>query len=233
MPLLIRTPEEILRATRKDLYFIRDMGMDAGWNAKGVKMILHWIRKNLPETPIERIGPSEYSGYIVGGCFDTWVDFSPEGLQAFMERWETPDGKSIDERFQCFLYPFNEWREKHGSFVPTRDKPKGIGTTVWWYTPQGFVHHQLSPAEARKHDGFHPALPNDIWFHVPDLWPELAGLDTQKLTSGSIIRYGAKKPWRVTYREPLLTEGAVTPSVGEIREWFGLAGDVEVREDDV
>ena len=55
MPLLIRTPEEILRATRKDLYFIRDMGMDAGWNAKGVKMILHWIRKNLPETPIERI----------------------------------------------------------------------------------------------------------------------------------------------------------------------------------
>lgn len=57
------TPEQILRATRKDLCFIRSLEVRKH-ESKGMKAILAWIRTNLPGTRVEPIGPSLTSGSI-------------------------------------------------------------------------------------------------------------------------------------------------------------------------
>ena len=233
MPLLVRTPEQILRAERKDLYIIRSLEKQER-EAPGLTMIQKWIGKNVPGTGMELLGPSEYSSILVGGIGrDVRVDFNPETLKKFCERWEDANGKSVDKRFQCLVYPFYKWLQERARFVPRRDKPKRIARTVWWYTPHGFVYHQLPQRESKRLP-FHPARAQDVWFHVPDLWPDLAACDPGTLTYGSIVRPGDGDSWRVAYTKPFTfgDEAFRTPTPKEIRDWFGLPSNVAVREEE-
>ncbi len=232
MPMLVRSPEQIFRAEKKDIYLIRSLEERYESNAPGLVMIRKWIEDNLPETRTELLAPSEYSGVILGGIGrELRVDFSPEGLQRFCERWEKND-KSVDDRFQCYLWPYDRWYQKHGRFAPTREKPQGIGLTVWWYTPLGFIHHQL-PASQAGDLQLHPARPDDLWFHVPDLWPELAALDPETMTSGS-IGHDSASDWYAIYRPPFGLRdddpARCAPTPDEIRHWFGLPDSVEIVE---
>ncbi len=229
MPMLIRTPEQILREERKDLYVIHST---EGEKRPGLAMIREWIRENLPGTRTELLGPSEYSGIAVGGIGDKLrVDFTLEGLKQFCVRWEDEQGGSIDKRFQCYLYPYDSWYQEHGRFIPTADCPQGIGATVWWYTSKGFIYHQLSEEEAKRYDGRHPANERDIWFHVADLWPELAVSSCEEMTYGRIGRPGGK--WHVVYVPPApFAESPLIPTVAQIREWFQLPDDVEIMQGD-
>jgi hypothetical protein len=233
MPMLIRTPEDIFRAEKKDIYCIQPV---SEWDANtaagkaGVEMIHQWIKDNLPGTKTEVMAPSEHSGWIMGGPTSLRVDFSEEGLKEFMRQWEDENGKSLDPRFQCYQMPYDAWWEKHGRFVPTRDKPNGIGLTVWLHTPLGFIHHQLDAEDAKLNDS-HPSSYLDIWAHAKELWPELAEWDVDMVTHGKIIPR-EESDWLVVFMLPISFKQCFPePSAQEIRDWFNLPEDAEVVED--
>lgn len=145
---------------------------------------------------MELLAPSEYSGILEGGINGTtWVDFSPQGLKRFCHTWENDDGGSTDPRFQCYVMPYADWFEGHGRFVPTRDKPLTPGVAVWWYTPEGFIHHTLSEQErlALQDISHHPANERDIWAHLISLWPDMTQYSPRQLTYGGV---GASARWR-------------------------------------
>jgi hypothetical protein len=259
MPVLLRTPEDIFRAEKKDLYVIHDekewagfeslekvikgkVSLPAGdWDKSGLDFIKKWIEDKLPGTWMETIGPSEHSGFLAGGPTGLRVDFTAEGLERFVAQWEDGSGKSLDPRFQCYIYPYERWYRRHGRFVPTRARPVGLGKTVWWYTPEGFIHHQLSSEDElalgmeKQSFGVHPANPLDVWMRAVESWPkEFGGLDRGKLTYGYIFWDRLEDSWggsQVTpWGEP--EDALCIPSLEQIRDWFNLPPDMLVREAD-
>lgn len=229
MPMLVRTPEEILQTEKKDLYILRSSEPEQR-NAPGLVMVQAWINQHLPGTHVELIGPSSYSGMIIGGIGrDVWVNFSPEGLAAFCARWEKND-QSVDPRFQCFIYPYAQWYQDHGRFVPTRDKPSRIGITQWWYTPLGFIHHTLSEADSQGVE-HHPTDAYDMLRSAKSIWPELQGIDPSAMTHGSIYFSDRDNKWIATYERAITRYNPHSlPTEGNIRDWFGLTPETEVMD---
>ena len=184
MPLLIRTPEEILRAEKKDLYFIR-------FNQKNFEKaqneLMRWLDKHIPASSYEKMAPSEHSGYISGYFGDLRIDFTEADLRTFCEQWETSEGKSLDKRFQCFIKPYKDWFDGISEYAPVRTKPCGTGLFVWWDTPSGFIYHQINQDIAREQGpefNNHPLSPKDLWFQAVQLWPELSTLNAGELFYG-------------------------------------------------
>lgn len=225
----IRTTEQVLRATRKDLFYI-DFPRPKKGTPAGFRMMRKWIKENIPGTETEIIGTSEYSEPFADKLLLRMrVDFDVDGHKAFCNRWETKDGFSIDKRFQCYHYPYEDWFKVKGHFVPTKAQPRRAAPTVWWYTPEGFIHHQ-SRGDARR-PGFHPGSQHDIWFHVPRLWAELAALDTEKLTHGYVM--GHPGDWSVYFTPPANPDPAFPqPSKEMIRRWFRLPRNSTVEVDE-
>ena len=87
MPTLVRTPEDIFCAEKKDIYAIHNMEEGGARDAPGLAIVALWIKDNLPGTKTELLAPSEYSGFISGGIDGSFrVDFTPDGLQKFCDR---------------------------------------------------------------------------------------------------------------------------------------------------
>ena len=229
MPMLVRTPEAILREQKKDLYILRSNEAQRR-NAPGLLMVQNWIKLHLPGTHMELLGPSEHSGMIIGGIGrDIWVDFSADGLATFCTRWEN-DNQSIDPRFQCFVYPYAKWYQERGRFVPTGDKPTRLGVTRWWYTPLGFIHHQLS-VEDSQGAHVHPASEFDILHAAQAIWPMLNGIDPEDMTHGSIqITNNPTKQCATYVPATALRNPHWIPSEVDIRDWFGLPPEFELRD---
>lgn len=126
MPMLVRTPQEIMRETKRDLYLIeflfpgkfysfykaasdsaesepedQETEQATHDNPPGRQEIIEWIESELPGTRWEPLAPSERSGIICGGIEGRiCVHFDDAGLAKFCARWEHNDF-SIDPRFQC------------------------------------------------------------------------------------------------------------------------------------
>jgi hypothetical protein len=253
---LLRTPEDIFRAEKKDLYVIHDEKEWASFKSaeekeerlpagdgdrSGLDLIKKWIEDNLPGTWMETIAPSEHSGFLSGGPTGLRVDFTAEGLERFVAQWEDGSGKSLDPRIQCYIYPYEWWYRRHGRFVPTRAKPVGLGKTVWWYTPEGFIHHQLSREDElalekeKQSSRGHPADPLDIWMHAVEAWPrEFGHLDRNTLTYGYIFRDSLKDAWAASQVKPWgePEDALCIPSLEQIRDWFNLPPGLPVYEAD-
>lgn len=234
MPMLVRTPEDIFRAEKKDIYAIHNLEGESRHDS-GMVEIAKWLKDNLPDTPTELLAPSENSGIICGGINGTLrVDFTPAGLKTFCDRWERNDA-SVDPRFQCYIYPYQKWFQEHGQFVPTVDKPKELGLAVWWHTPMGFIHHQITLQEAdAKGLAQHPGKPQDLWMHVADLWPEVATLKRDELTFGSVGRDVRTGKWYALYTPPFTWSGLPKfkpPTHAQIRDWFCMPAQSRVMED--
>ena len=240
--MLVRTPEEIFRSEKKDLIVISSQEgseEDRIWGRsiepEGLRMIRDWIRNTMPDVKQELLGPSEYSGFISGGIGnEVRVDFSLEQMKIFCDRWEVND-KSIDPRFQCYILPYQVWLEEHGRFIPTKNQPDTVGVNVWWYTPQGFIHHQLDKSEVDAHEwNSHPANKHDIWANAISIWPELAELNIDCLTYGNTYKHPEDLAWTVIYVGPSPWVGNVPlyqPTDGQIRNWFRLPENAYVVED--
>lgn len=230
MPQLIRTPEQIFREEGKDIYLIRFRNRK-GLNSPVGKEIQKWLHTNLPQVRIELLAPSEDSGCISGYFGDLRVDFSEADLTTFCARWETPEGKSVDRRFQCYLMPYQTWFEKHGHFVPTNERPTGLGLTLWWDTPIGIIHHQVSMEEAvTRNLRSHPGKPADLWMHAIRLWPELASVDATVQTYGWVEPTEPDEGGNV--RWILLIDnfpGYPKDRKEVLREWFGLPEETLIR----
>lgn len=118
MPYLIRAPEEILRATGQDIHFIRFRdGLAAhneGREPSGKAELCAWLARHQPHVVLELIGPSEFSGWILGGIGGDWyvANWTTADITAFSVEWEDVGGKSCDERFQCYCYPYAEYQRR-------------------------------------------------------------------------------------------------------------------------
>jgi hypothetical protein len=231
MPQIIRTPEQIFREEAKDIYFLRFHG-DKGRNSPAWQEMQDWLKENVPQSRVEMLAPSEHSGWVSGYFGDLRVDFSEADLAIFCARWETPKGKSLDKRFQCYQSLYQSWFKKYGSFVPTNEAPGRLGLTVWWDTPMGLIYHQIGMEDANARDLFcHPADPQDIWIHAIQLWPALAGIDSGELISGRIqpIASGSQE-WCVIYNDDPFTPISDARK-SEILEWFGLPKGTRIENE--
>lgn len=226
MPQIIRTPEQIFREEAKDIYLIR-IKDGKGQKSSAWREIQKWLKTNLPNTKVEMLAASSYDGW--DGYFgDLRVDFSEADLAIFCARWETTDGtgKCIDDRFQCYLYPYQMWYDKHACFIPTNKPPLGPGLTVWWHTPIGIIYHQFSLEEAEERQlTLHPSQPEDIWMHAVRLWPELASIDTNTLTSGGIQHMSAENKQWWLYNSHFDSVPFPHELRSEMLKWFHLEED--------
>lgn len=222
MPRLIRTPEEIFRAEGKDIYVIRFKNGKTGLTAR--KEMIQWLHAALPQTPHEDLAPSEYSGFRSGYGGDLRVDFTEPSLETFSARWETPDGDSIDPRFQCYLMLHGAWHDRIAGYPMTLERPTTPGLAKWWDTPRGIVHHQISAGQARADNlTRHPCGHRDLWYNAVSAVPAFASLDPDELIYGEILE-DADGTWRVLYCESYRNK-FTDERRKEILEWFGLPPD--------
>ena len=229
MPQIIRTPEDVFREEGKDIYVVSFKDEDGAAAKQAERDLIAWLKANLPGTPVETLGFSEKSGWISGGVMGLRIDFSEEGLKRFCDRWENANGESLDKRFQCFLLQYKTWLEKSRRYMPTRDQPEGPALTLWVDTPLGFIYHQLSAKDTKKLKGkMHPASWRDLFWHAQKLWPELEGVDTDKLTHGNICQEEENETWVVWYSDDAFRPFAKSRKV-DLRRFFCLPPKTPVR----
>jgi len=128
----VRHPEEILRETKRDLYFVEFLFKGKIWsffrehdklspigevedknNPPGRQEVLDWLAENLPGTQWEILGPRERSGLLAGGIYGRIaIHFDPDGLKKFCDRWEV-NNKSVDPRFQLGVLPYADFAAKY------------------------------------------------------------------------------------------------------------------------
>lgn len=227
MPMLIRSPEDIFRAEGKDIYVLHFLQDDPDEADRTRSEMTDWFGQHLPTSRTEWMAPSEHSGYIVGGPVGLRVDFTDADLAAFCAQWETPAGKSLDPRFQCYLMPYERWHAKYGHFVPSLDKPTHRGPALWIDTPLGVLTHVVADdpeSEVTRHPGHYL----DLWMHAVKLWPKLATLDADDLVHGWVYRTKDEAAvWMVVYsdsfRAPLQPERQA-----EILAWLGFPADAQM-----
>ena len=115
--MLVRTPEQVLRETRCNLYFIQfsqspfEMGKIE--DIPGRKELRAWFAKECPEIELENLGPPEGSGWISGGIGILMrVGFDKASLAKFCAVWENADGSSKDPRWQCHIYGYRDYLKR-------------------------------------------------------------------------------------------------------------------------
>ncbi len=126
MPQLVRTPEDVLRATKQDLCYIQFTDEDAFDLPKdtipGRKELLAWFERELPHVELEDLGPLEEGEciFLEGAPLGVFVRvaFDEASLAKYVETWENEDGSSKDPRWQCFIYTYQYYLEhKHDEYV--------------------------------------------------------------------------------------------------------------------
>lgn len=231
MPLLIRTPEQIFREEEKDIYFIRffDINEDHKHHQKnGTKSsanddIRQWMKVHLPQVRIERMAPSEESGWVEGYFGDIRIDFSSKDLDISCAHWENEDGKSKDPRLQCMVMYYQSWLAQNEMQTPTREHPVKLSNTIWWNTPIGFIYSQCETNVLAIN-------PRNMWMKVKKIWPELAPLDPFYLTHGYIFEL-LEGGWIANFSDHPLAK--FSPSrQSALREWFHLPEEIEIYRDD-
>jgi hypothetical protein len=118
MPQLIQTPEQVLRETKRDLYFIRFKDAALGSSTKkipGRREILAWFKRELPHVELEDLAPSEASGWIGGSAGVLLrIAFDESSVAKYSEVWEHADGSSKDPRWGCYCCSYKDFL-KHDS----------------------------------------------------------------------------------------------------------------------
>lgn len=109
MPRSIRTPEDILRETNRDLYFVQftdgDKAQRAGREPDGKPELLAWLATHMPHVNVEVIAPSEFSGYLQGGFTgDLALHWLDDDVTTYAAAWEDADCCTTDPRWQVIWY---------------------------------------------------------------------------------------------------------------------------------
>jgi hypothetical protein len=116
MPRLIRTPEEVLRKTRRNLYFLEFNKVnpfrfsDDIEKIPGRREIFAWFARECPDVELEDLAPREASGFICGGFgILVRVAFDKKSLAKYCAAWENADESPKDPRWTCYIYPYRQY----------------------------------------------------------------------------------------------------------------------------
>lgn len=227
---LIRTPEQIFREERRDIYALRFLQRRED-DVRQTRQEMHaWFAKHMPDSRTESLAPSEHSGFIVGGPIELRIAFTDDDLQQFCQRWETPDGKSNDPRFQCYQYSYLAWWNKRGHYQPTLERPNILGPSVWVVTPLGILSHVLSIEQGH----YHSATVRDIWANACEQWPEFKPMNLDDLSHGQVVWSEHANKWLLLWNAPFseLWEFAEkTERWRKVADWLGLPSDSEIASE--
>jgi hypothetical protein len=105
----IRTPDEVFRREKTDIYFIDFREQKDSQRGLSQLEIENWLSKHLPEVKIELLGPFENSMFIEGGPLMFRLIISDIDLKKFCEQWEDKHGKSVTNRFQLCQLSYQDW----------------------------------------------------------------------------------------------------------------------------
>ena len=108
MPQLIYTLPELILQQHRDVYVIRFYDAEPHLSSTPAQELLErWFKQHCPGLEMQALAhrPSDGLHTVLNERL-VWVDFTDTALTQFEAAWESPDGGSIDERFQCFYVPF-------------------------------------------------------------------------------------------------------------------------------
>jgi len=146
MPYLIDTPEGWFRKHCCDIHVLeyeipedfeklssRQQEALRKQYRKDNQILERWIKANLPCVELTILGPSEYSGYIIGGPTMRGADFDAASREAFEQHW------AAGRPWRVRIEPYADWAKKIES-VRLLDIPASPNESCrWWDTPQGII----------------------------------------------------------------------------------------------
>jgi hypothetical protein len=106
MPMLISTPEEYFREKQEDFFEFAYCGPINNKNFYKYRDAFNaWWEERFPEHPVTRLGPSEYSGWILGGPSMSTTPPDEAVRQAFLEKWtyKKSPWKLVEHRYADWL----------------------------------------------------------------------------------------------------------------------------------
>jgi hypothetical protein len=196
MPALISTPEEWFRTQQRDLYIIEYRPPDEDKEGKpeiknktrlkkdksifmqAQKALNAWFDGRLPHTPLEIIGSSEYSGWIIGGPGYFTADFDPQGLALFQSEWDTNSAWYVE------IWPVSDWRKRIDATQLLSSPIDGLQKLQWWDTPNGILLLSASTSKCGyNEDGF--LSHEDGWWRLKQLCPELSKYKSRTFPCGT------------------------------------------------
>ena len=146
MPYRIDTPEGWFRKRRRDIHALeyevpedfeklssRQQEVLRKQYAKDCHALEQWIKANLPRVELSILGPSEYSGYIIGGPTMKVADFDASTRRTFEQHWAAGDP------WRVRVEPYTDWAKKIESVRLLETPAFPNGCCRWWDTPQGII----------------------------------------------------------------------------------------------
>lgn len=146
MPYLLNTPEGWFRTNQRDIHELAYDVPDNFWDLSAKeqnrikrqyredsKKLTKWFKENLPDVELTILGPSEYSGYILGGPTMKVADFDEAGRKAFEAHW------APKQPWQILVHSYADWAKGIAS-VRLLELPANPDEPCrWWDTPEGIV----------------------------------------------------------------------------------------------
>lgn len=146
MPYLIDTPEGWFRKYHCDIHVLeyeipeefekltsRQQEALRKQYHKDSQLLDQWVKKKLPDVELQILGPSEYSGYILGGPSIKVAKFDPVSRNTFEQHW-LPGCP-----WRIRIEPYADWAKKIES-CQLLDTPSSPDKNCsWWDTPHGII----------------------------------------------------------------------------------------------
>ncbi|GHT95420.1 hypothetical protein FACS1894116_10910 [Betaproteobacteria bacterium] len=182
MPQLIGTPEQWFRTKGSDYFAIR-----LSEEVENVPAELQeWFAQYFPHRPLTTLGPSEHSGYILGGPVEYAFEMDENDLKVWCERWEDSIGDSIDPRWQCYQYPYQRWLARFDRIQTTAGVPPAGTSCRWFLCNVGVFWLTGRYFKSESESGF--SVPSfDDWWIIRQRFPELSIGEDEIFMMGTIF----------------------------------------------
>ena len=243
MPMIISTPEAWFRTKGCDFFEFRPTEVDAGFFSQRAKklpsLLTDWLSATFAHRRLQRLGPSEYSGYICGGPSMDVIEMSPEEVDIYSAQWEDATGKCNDDRWQCYQLPYEVWLEKFSRIEVSLGRPPegtpcrwllcnaGLFTITGSYTAEG-VQNNSCPGQPCADD----------WWLMRQRFPGYVIADDEVFFMGCIFAGQDDEPRVIfeSYRQeggdltyaPIFHEETGDSAIARVREALALPESAKV-----
>lgn len=189
MPEIIPHPETLRRLTQRDVYFIGEYPppnhLDDEAHPRSFEFpeeLARWLHSTMPEVQWGPMGPSERSGWILGGPRFYFLAMEKAQAQQYEAHWEQQDpnddqGRTRDAAagFRCYVLGFEGWRIRMDACrVHRAPPPPGVTRFIAWETrAEGDLWAPMADpcANSDVDDPSHST--RDLWLRAQEIFPSL------------------------------------------------------------
>ena len=244
MPIILSSPEAWFRTKGCDFYEFRSTDFDDAdaffrQPKKLPSLLTDWLASTFPDRSLQRLGPSEHSGFICGGPRLEVIKMSPEEVSLYSAQWEDATGKCNDARWQCYQWPYEMWLEKFEHINVALGRPPEGTAYRWLLCNAGlFTITGSYTAEGSKNQSC-PDLPCfDDWWWMRQQFPGHAITDDEVFFMGCdfgdrnddshvVFESYRQEGGDVTYAS-IFNEGTGDKAIARVREALALSESAKV-----